>query len=163
MAFFDEKFHDVGYRMKVLKMFPDEFAKGYMLYKQNKLPPEFMGDTNGWYLLNPKMTEKFTANGEDYPAFISVIPLILDLDEAQALDRKKTLQRLLKIVIQKMPLDKNGELIFDIEEAQQLHNNAVQMLSRAIGVDVLTTFADVDVADMSDKGTTTTVDELAKV
>jgi len=33
MSFFDEKFHDVGYRMKVLKLFPDEFAKGYMLYK----------------------------------------------------------------------------------------------------------------------------------
>ena len=37
------------------------------------------------------------------------------------------------------------------------------MLSRAIGVDVLTTFADVDVADMSDRGNTTTVDELSKV
>jgi hypothetical protein len=37
------------------------------------------------------------------------------------------------------------------------------MLSRAIGVDVLTTFAEVDVADMSDKGNTTTVDELSKI
>lgn len=34
---------------------------------------------------------------------------------------------------------------------------------RAIGIDVLTTFADVDVADMADKNTTTTVDELTKV
>jgi len=37
------------------------------------------------------------------------------------------------------------------------------MLSRAIGVDVLTTFAEVDVADMSERNTTTTADELAKV
>jgi len=37
------------------------------------------------------------------------------------------------------------------------------MLSRAIGVDVLTTFADVEVADMTDRGTTTSTDELAKV
>jgi len=37
------------------------------------------------------------------------------------------------------------------------------MVSRAIGVDILTTFADVEVADMSDRGTTTTVDELGKV
>ena len=37
------------------------------------------------------------------------------------------------------------------------------MLAKAIGVDVLTTFADVDVADMADKNTTTSVDELAKV
>ena len=150
MKFFDEQFRDVTTKMKVLKTFPDEFSKGYVLYKQGKLPPEFMGDTSGWYMLDPEMTEKFTVNGEDYPPFISVIPLILDLDEAQDLDRKKTLQRLLKIVIQKMPLDKNGELIFDVDEAQQLHNNAVQMLGRAIGVDVLTTFADVVVEDMAE-------------
>ena len=164
MKFFDDNFRDTTQRLKILKLFPDEFAKGYMLYKQGKLPPEFMGDTSGWYLLEPTMTVKFTANGEDYPAFISVIPLILDLDEAQALDRKKTMQRLLKIVIQKMPLDKNGDLIFDVEEAQQLHNNAVQMLGRAIGVDVLTTFADVSVEDMQDNGSSTTqTDDLARV
>lgn len=163
MKFFDEQFRDTTQKMKILKMFPDEFTKGYVLYKKGKLPPEFMGDTNGWYLLDPKMTVKFTANGEDYPAFISVIPLILDLDEAQALNRKKTLQKLLKIVVQKMPLDKNGELIFDVEEAQQLHNNAVQMLSRAIGVDVLTTFADVEVEDMTDNQATAQSDDLARV
>lgn len=37
------------------------------------------------------------------------------------------------------------------------------MLKRAVGVDVLTTFADVDSLDMSDKNTTTTTDDLAKV
>lgn len=62
-----------------------------------------------------------------------------------------------------MPLDKNGELVFDIDEAQELHNNAVQMLSKAIGIDVLTTFADVDVADMADKSSVTSIDELEKV
>ena len=163
MKFFDEQFRDTTQKMKVLNLFPDEIKKGYMLYKQGKLPPEFTGDTNGWYLLDPKQTVKFTANGEDYPAFISVIPLIIDLDEAQALDKKKTMQRLLKIVVQKMPLDKNGELIFDVDEAQQLHNNAVQMLSRAIGVDVLTTFADVEVANMDASRAETQSDDLARV
>jgi hypothetical protein len=37
------------------------------------------------------------------------------------------------------------------------------MLSRAIGIDVLTTFADVNVEDMADKNTTTSTDELLKV
>ena len=44
-----------------------------------------------------------------------------------------------------------------------MHNNAVRMLGKAIGIDVLTTFADVEVADMADKNTTTSVDELEKV
>ena len=163
MKYFDEHFRDTNQKLRVLKLFPPEFAKGYSLYKQGKLPADFMGDTAGWYLLDPKQTVKFTANGEDYPAFISVIPLILDLDAAQDLDRKKTMQRLLKIVIQKMPMDKNGDLIFDVDEAQQLHNNAVQMLGRAIGVDVLTTFADVTVEDMQDSNTSAQTDDLERV
>ena len=162
MKFFDENFRDMEQRVKILKMFPKEFSKGYVLYRQGKLPPLFQGDTVGWYMLDPKQTVKFTVNGEDYPPFISVIPLILDLDAAQDLDRQKTMQRLLKIVIQKIPLDKNGELLFDIDEIQQLHNNAVMMLARAIGVDVLTSFADVSVEDMSDDSSVQT-DDLERV
>lgn len=149
MKFFDDYFKDTTQKMKMLKLFPKEFSKGYVLYKQNKLIPDFLGDTNGWYLLDPDNTVKFTANGEEYPAFISVVPLIIDLDEAQELDRKRSLQRLLKIVIQKIPTDKQGEFMLDVDEARELHNNAVQMLSRAIGLDVLTTFAEVSVEDLT--------------
>jgi hypothetical protein len=70
---------------------------------------------------------------------------------------------LLKILIQKLPLDKNNDLIFDMDEAADIHANAVAMLKRAVGVDVLTTFADIEVADMADKNTATSVDDLAKV
>ena len=163
MKYFDDAFKDANQKMKVLNLFPKEFKKGYILYKEGKLVPDFQGDTSGWYLLEINNVIKFNINGEDFPALIAVIPTIIDLDNAQELDRKKTAQKLLKIIIQKMPVDKNGDLIFDVDEAQQLHNNAVNMLGKAIGIDVLTTFADVDVADMSDRNTTTSVDDLEKV
>lgn len=163
MKYFDDTFINEFQRSRALDIFPKEFKKGYKLYKQGKLDYGMDIEQRGWYLLDPESTVKFNMNDQDFPAFISVIPPILDLDAAQDLDRRKMAQKLLKIIIQKMPLDKNGDLIFDPDEVQELHNNAVQMLSRAIGVDVLTTFADVEVADMSDRGTTTTVDELAKV
>ena len=163
MRYFKDAYPDDTQRYRIIKLFPKDFQKGYRLYINGKLKPDFPGDDSGWYVLDVKSTVKFNINEEDFPAFISVIPAIIDLDAAQELDRKKMAQKLLKIIIQKMPLDKNGDLVFDVDEAQELHNNAVQMISRAIGVDVLTTFADVDVADMADRGTTTTVDDLAKV
>ena len=163
MKYFNDLFTDTELRHKMLKVFPPEFEKGYRLFQQGKLKPEFPGDESGWYLLDIGSTIKFNLNGEDFPPFIAVIPAIIDLDAAQDLDRKKMQQELLKIIIQKMPIDKNGDLVFDVDEAQQLHNNAVQMLGRAIGIDVLTTFADVDVADMADNRTSTTTDDLAKV
>ena len=172
MSFFDEKFHDVGYRMKILKLFPDEFAKGYALYKQGKLGEDevcydvergYWKKSYGWYALDPGATIKFNINGSDMPIFINALPAILDLDAAQELDRKKQMQKLLKILVQKLPMDKNGDLIFDIDEARDIHNTAVAMLRRAVGVDVITTFADVEAIDISDKNTTTSADDLQKV
>ena len=153
--------------MKVLKLFPEEFSKGYMLYKQGKLiDTDNNGvsfSNNGWYLLDPKNTVKFNFKDSDIPIFVNSIPTMLDLDAAQDLDRRKQMQKLLKILVQKLPMDKNGDLIFDIDEARDIHNNAVEMLRRAIGVDVLTTFTDVESIDLSDKYTTATQDDLQKV
>lgn len=163
MRFFDDMFTNSEQRAKIFKIFPPEFEIGYKLYKKGKLPPDFPGDESGWYLLTSGAVLKFSLNDEDFPPFISVIPAIIDLDAAQDLDRRKMQQQLLKIIIQKMPIDKNGDLVFDVDEAQQLHNNAVQMLSKAIGIDVLTTFADVEVANMADNYTSTATDGLEKV
>lgn len=163
MKYFDEKFKSPMQRLKILNLFPRDFKKGYALYKEGKLVADFPGDTSGWYLLDPEFTVKFNINGEDTPMFMSIIPAIIDLANAQELNKKKMAQRLLRIIVQKMPIDKNGDLVFDVDEAQQLHINAVRMLQDAIGVSVLTTFADVDVADMSDKSSTNSVDDLATV
>ena len=164
MRFFDEKFPDIKYRLKVLELFPKEFQEGYILYKQNKLEKDYSSDIcGGWYLLDPEYAVKFSFNNADTPWFINAIPAIIDLDAAQELDRRKQMQKLLKILIQKLPMDKNGDLIFDVDEAADIHNNMVQMLRNTFGVDVVTTFADVEDIDLSDKTTSTSTDELEKV
>ena len=163
MKFFDDNFKDVAYRMRVIKMFPEEFAKGYLLFKQGKLKSDYQGDTGSWYLLEPKNVVKFNLHGSDIPIFINAIPAIIDLDEAQALDRRRQMQQLMKIIVQKLPLDKNGDLIFDIDEARDIHNNAVEMLQHTINTDVLTTFTDVEAINLTDKNTTATQDDLQKV
>ena len=163
MRFFDEKFPDIKYRLKVLELFPKEFQEGYMLYKQHKLEKDYSSDLyGGWYLLNPECAVKFSFQNGETPWFINAIPAIIDLDAAQELDRRKQMQKLLKILIQKLPMDKNGDLIFDMDEAADIHNNMVQMLRNTFGVDVVTTFAEVDDIDLSDNTTTTSTDELQK-
>ena len=163
VKYFDDAFKDADYRLRVLKMFSKEFQKGYIAFKQGTLQKDFQGDENGWIPLEAGKAVKFNLSGSDRPLFVSIIPAILDLEDAQGLDKKKMAQQLLKVIVQKMPIDKNGDLIFDVDEAQQLHANAVGMLGNAIGVDVLTTFADVDVADLSDKSNVSSVDQLTKV
>ena len=73
-------------------MFPEEFTKGYLLYKKGKLQQDYAGDTPGsWYLLDPQSTIKFNFSGSagalgdctDIPIFVNSTPEILDLDAAQ--------------------------------------------------------------------------------
>ena len=163
MRFFDT-FTDINYRLRILDLFPEEFKKGYVLYKKGKIPPDCVTDNSGsWYLLEPGSAVKFNFNGSDVPMFVNAIPAILDLDAAQDLDRRKQMQKLLKIIVQTLPRDKNGDLIFDVDEARDIHNNAVQMLRRSVGVDVLTTFADIKSIDTHDSNSSTTTDDLEKI
>ena len=163
MKFFDDSFPDAQYRMKILKMFPKDIQKGYLLYKQGKLQQDNPSERGAWYLLEPGSAFKFSLGNGDVPVFANAIPAIIDLDAAQDLDRRKQMQQLLKILVQKLPLDKNGDLIFDIDEARDIHNNAVDMLQRAIGLDVLTTFADIEAINISDSNTNTKTDDLERV
>lgn len=163
VKYFDEAFSDAAYRAKVLRMYPKEIQKAYLAYKQERLEPDFASDDKGWVLLDPEKTVKFNLGNSDFPMFASVIPHLMDLEAAQAIDNKKMEQQILKIIIQKFPMGKNDDPIFDVDQMNALHASAVQMLGDAIGVDVLSTLADVDVADMSDKGNTSSVDQLEKV
>lgn len=99
MRFFDAYFNNFQHRLKVLRMFPKEVQKAYILYKEGKLTGDYPGDGNGWFMLDPDTTVKFSLNNSDFPPLAGAIPSIIDLDQAQELDRKKTMQQLLKIVI----------------------------------------------------------------
>ena len=163
VKYFDDNFSDNEYRLRVVKMFPKEIQKAYVSYKRGTLPQDFNGDDRGWVLLDPTKTVKFNVDGSDIPMFINVIPHLLDLEKAQGIDLQKMLQQIMKIVIQRFPLDKNNDLVFDLNEMEAFHEMAVDMLGDAPGVDVLSTLADVSVADMSDKGNVSSVDQLEKV
>lgn len=163
LQFFDAYFPNLQYKLQVLKTFPQDIQQAYVLYKQGKLKGDYPGDRSYWYPLDPGTSVKLNLNDSDFPPFVGTIPSIIDLDQAQELDRQKTMQQLLKIIVQKLPLDKNGDLIFDVDEAKDIHNNAVAMLRRAVGIDVLTTFADIEKIDTKDNNSATTTDDLEKV
>ena len=163
IKYFDDKFSDSDYKIRVLKLFPIEFRKAYLSYKRGTLKKDFNGDDAGWFVLDPDRTVKFNLSNTDVPLFVAVIPKLMDLEDAQDLDKKRMEQQLLRLVIQEMPLDKNGESIFDIPEIQAFHNNAVDMVGDAVGISVLTTLADVSVEDLSDNGNMSSADQLEKV
>lgn len=164
VKFFDECYPDPSYRLRVVKLFPKEIQKAYIAYKKGTLPQDFSGDELGWVLLDSSCAVKFNLGGSDIPFFASTIPHLIDLEEAQAIDRKKMAQQIMKIIIQKFPMNKTGnDPVFTIDEMNAFHQNAVHMLGDAVGVDVLSTLADVSVEDMADTGNESAADQLEKV
>lgn len=163
VKYFDDQFADSEYRIKVIKMFPKEVQKAYIDYKKGVLPRDYHGDTAGWVLLDPTLAVKFSLDSSDCPVLASVIPHLMDLEDAQDLDKQKMIQQILRVIVQQFPLDKSYDLVFDLDEMNAFHRNAVEMLGDAVGVDVLSTLADVKVLDMSDKSNVSSVDQLEKV
>ena len=85
------------------------------------------------------------------PLFISMIPTIANLEEYRSLEKQLDKQELERILVQKIPIDKEGNFILSIPEAGELHRGIVNMLKNNQSTDVLTTFADVDLLTVSEK------------
>ena len=162
MSYFDSEFPNETLRERVLKMFPDDFKRGYRLYRAGKLRSTIPGESD-WYTLDTDCAFKFNLQDDDCPPFVSVIPEIIDLDTARMLDLAKMEQQLQKLIVQKLPLDKNGDPLFDNDEAKDIHRNASRMLQNTIGARVLTTFADVAVEDVADSDAAAATDQLERV
>ena len=163
LRFFDNNFKDEDLRRRVLKMFPKEFEESYNKWKNGTLPPDSTNKKSSWFAMDVSRTVRFTMGDGEWPPFIAVIPVIIDLGVAKEIDLKRMQQLLLKLIIQHLPLNKNGDMIFSLEESKEIHNTAVSMLGKAIGIDVLTSLADVSVETLMDQRTSSGNDELEKV
>ena len=162
MSYFDMEFPNEELRKRILNLFPVDFQKGYKAYKAGRLRSSIPNESD-WYMLDTDCAFKFNMTDDDCPPFASVIPEIIDLDKARALDLAKMEQQLQKLIVQKLPLDKNGDPLFDNDEAKDIHRNASRMLKNTIGARVLTTFADVAVEDVADSDAATATDQLERV
>ena len=163
VRFFDDMFQDNDQRLRVLKMFPKEFQQAYVKYKKGTLPQDTQNDERGWVLLDPEKTVKFNLGGSDIPLFISIIPNLMDLKDMQDMDKRRMMQQLLKLLVQHFDFGKNRGEHLDLKEIEILHNNAVRTLSPVYGVDVLSTFANVDILDLADDNrATNSSDDLRK-
>lgn len=87
LQFFDSYFSNPQYKINVLKTFPKDIQQAYVLYKEGKLKGDYPGDKTFWYPLDPAVSVKLSLNDYDYPSLVGVIPSIIDLDQAQELDR----------------------------------------------------------------------------
>lgn len=153
MAYFDS-ITNAESRKQALEEFPKDFVKAYNAYKK---------DINQrWFVVPPEYGVAFYYHDQTKPLFISMIPAIANLEEYRSLEKKLDKQELERILVQKIPIDKEGNFILSIPEAAELHRGVVNMLRNNQSTDVLTTFAEIDLLNISDKSKTDR-DNLEKI
>lgn len=137
VTYFDT-IRDKETRVETLKAYPKTIRLGYNAYKNRN------GDK--WVMLEPGEGIYFTLVDER-PFFSSILPAIIDFNEYREIEKAKDKQDLKALLVQKLPIE-DGELVFDPEEAEEIHRGSVEMLKNNQYMDVLTTFADVTLENM---------------
>ena len=72
------------------------------------------------------------------------------MKDAVGREEKRDENELYKLLIQQMPIDKDGELVFQLEETADIHESVAEMLKDMDTVDVLTTFGDTSLESLQD-------------
>jgi len=97
----------------------------------------------------------FSFASDKTPLLIASIPKLKKLDDAVSREEKRDENELYKLLIQKMPIDSNGELVFQLDEVADIHSSVAGMLEDIDTVDVLTTFGDTSLESIQESSAAT--------
>ena len=141
---FFEAITDVEMRNAALSEFPREFTKAFNEYKTK-------GINYRWFTVPIEYGVAFYYNDQYRPYFISMLPSVANLSEYRSLEKSLDKKELDRILIQKIPTDKEGNFVLSIPEAAEMHRGVVNMLKNNEGTDVITTFAEITGISLGDK------------
>ena len=118
-----------------LNTYPKVIRKAYDQYSKGK--------AKNWFLVPSDIGICFPFF-DGSPLFLSVIPKTLEYDEAVGIEQERNAEEIRKIIVQKIPHLNDGRLLFEPDEAEEMHTGTVQMMKGNKNVSVLTTYGDVD-------------------
>lgn len=135
VSYFDTIF-DPEAKKGALKAYPSVITNWYRRYKNGKVKSKWVYVPAEIGVCLPFLEGK--------PSFLNVIPAVMEYEKAKETDRERDLEEIRKIIVQKIPHLQDGGLLFEPDEAAEIHKGTVKMMKSNPNVSVLTTYADVD-------------------
>lgn len=126
---------DEDSRKAALRVYPTFISKAYDKYRKGK---------GQRVIMLPSEIGICFPLFDGRPPFLSIIPTTIKYDETVEIEQERDLEEIKKIIVQKIPHLNEGALLFEPDEAEQIHLGTVNMLRGNKNVSVLTTYADVD-------------------
>lgn len=142
-------------RESCLKVYPKSIVKYYRRYAGRKI-------SNPWMYVPTDISICFPFFESGRPFFLSTLPAILDYDDTVEVEKAGQVEKIKKIIVQKIPHLSDGSLLFEPEEAVEMHSGTVNMLKGNEYVSVMTTYADVDsvVSKTAAEATTNNIEKM---
>ena len=135
VTYFDT-IHDGDYRKKALAAYPANVVNWYKRWKARKVK-------SPWCYISTSVGICMSLIDER-PVFLNIIAAELEYEDAKDINKERDLEEIRKILIQHIPHLTDGGLLFEPEEAVEMHKGAVDMMKKNENLSVLTTYADVD-------------------
>ena len=144
VTYFLTKYEDEKMRDAAIQNYPPAIQKGWKDYKAKKLP-------DPWVKVKPSAGGVVFCFAEDStPLLIAAIPELAKLKDAVGREEKRDENELYKLLINKMPSDPEGHLVYELEEIEQIHAGISNMLRDLDTVDVLTVLGDATLENLQD-------------
>ena len=146
-----ETISDQKARAEAIASFPEEIQKTWKAWKKkgSKL-------IDPWVMLPAASGGiSFSFTNDQTPLLIASLPAIKKLDDAVKREETRDENELRKLLIQRMPVDSDGQLVFPLEEVTEIHASVAQMLADEDTVDVLTTFGETNLQSLQDSSAAT--------
>ena len=124
------------HRKAALEAFPDFVVKAYWRWRKGKL-------SSKWLLIPSDMGVCFPMM-DSRPFFVGVIPSIIQYEESVEIEQEREKEEIKKVLVQEIPHLSDGRLLFEPDEAEEMHRGAVGMVRNNKNTTVLTTYAKVD-------------------
>lgn len=127
---------DESNKKAALAAFPDFIVSAYRKWNKGKLPDK-------WVIIPAEMSVCFPFL-DGRPFFLNIIPSTIKYDQAVETEQEREQEEIKKILVQKIPHLSDGRLLFEPDEAEEMHRGAVGMVRKNTNTTVLTTYADVE-------------------
>ena len=144
LRYFIDRYSDEQEREAVIANFPEVVQKAWRKFKDHQ-------EQELWVEIPTAMGGVTFCFAEDQtPPLIASIPELQKLDDSIGREEKRDENELYKLLIQRMPIDSDGELVFELDEVADIHAGVANMLQNLDTVDVLTTFGETTLENLQD-------------
>lgn len=144
LQYFIQRYSDEQEREIAVMTFPEIVQRAWRQWRASKLE-------NPWIEIPASAGGVSFCFAEDQtPLLIASIPELYKLKDAIGREEKRDENELYKLLIQRMPIDNDGELVFELDEVADIHAGVANMLQNLDTVDVLTTFGETTLENLQD-------------